>query len=442
MEKNLIDIIAQSGIVGAGGAGFPTHVKVNAKAEYVIINGAECEPLLRVDQQLMAVETRKILEALKLVKEHVGATKAVIALKDHYTAAINSFNQLLGEYEGMSLHILENFYPAGDEQVTVYEVTGRIVPEGGIPLNVGVIVANVETMLNIYNAYYEDKPVTDSYVTFAGEVKNHVTLKLPLGMTVKEALDLAGGVTVDGPYVVINGGPMMGKHVPLDSKITKTTKGLIVLPESHPLIQDVKMDISKMLHVAKTACCHCSLCTEVCPRNLIGHRIAPHKTIRFASYGHLCDGSDTPMIAFLCSECRLCQYACIMNLQPWKVNNVLKGMMAKQGIRNTLNNAPESVHPMREYKRYPITKLIANLGLSKYNVPAPLTELTTEIDHVSIPCGQHIGAPAVPCVNVGDTVTKGDVIAKPAEGKLGACIHASISGTVKAIADGCISIEK
>ena len=251
MEKNLIDIIAQSGIVGAGGAGFPTHVKVNAKAEYVILNGAECEPLLRVDQQLMAVETKKILEGLKLIKETVGADKVVIALKDHYTAAINSFNGLIGEYEGFSLHLLENFYPAGDEQVTVYEVTGRIVPEGGIPLNVGVIVSNVETVLNIYNAYYEDQPVTDSYVTFAGEVKNHVTMKLPLGMTVGEALELAGGVTVDGPYVVINGGPMMGKHVPLDSKITKTTKGLIVLPESHPLIQDVKMDISKMLHIAK-----------------------------------------------------------------------------------------------------------------------------------------------------------------------------------------------
>ena len=186
MEKNLIDIIAQSGIVGAGGAGFPTHVKVNAKAEYVILNGAECEPLLRVDQQLMAVETKKILEGLKLIKETVGADKVVIALKDHYTAAINSFNGLIGEYEGFSLHLLENFYPAGDEQVTVYEVTGRIVPEGGIPLNVGVIVSNVETVLNIYNAYYEDQPVTDSYVTFAGEVKNHVTMKLPLGMTVGE----------------------------------------------------------------------------------------------------------------------------------------------------------------------------------------------------------------------------------------------------------------
>ena len=442
MEKNLIDIIAQSGIVGAGGAGFPTHVKVNAQAEYVIINGAECEPLLRVDQQLMAVETKKILEALKLVMEQVGASKGVIALKGHYHDAINSFNQVIGEYEGISLHLLDNFYPAGDEQITVYDVTGRIVPEGGIPLMVGCIVSNVETMLNIYNAYFEDKPVTDSYVTFAGEVKNHITLKLPLGMTVGEALELAGGVTVDGPFVVINGGPMMGKHVPLDSKITKTTKGLIVLPESHPLIQDVKMEIPKMLHVAKAACCHCSLCTEACPRHTIGHRIAPNKTIRFASYGSLCDGSETPMTAFLCSECRLCQYACPMNLQPWKVNHELKGIMAKQGIRNTLNNAPESAHPMAKYKKYPIKKLIANLGLTKYNVAAPLTELTTEIDHVAIPVGQHIGAPAVPCVNVGDTVAKGDVIAKPAEGKLGACIHASISGTVKAIADGCISIEK
>ena len=164
MEKNLIDIIAKSGIVGAGGAGFPTHVKMNAKAEYVIINGAECEPLLRVDQQLMAVETKKILDALKLCMEAVGADKGVIALKGHYEAAINSFNQLLGEYEGISLHLLPNFYPAGDEQITVYEVTGRIVPEGGIPLQCGVIVSNVETMLNIYNAYFEDKPVTDSYV--------------------------------------------------------------------------------------------------------------------------------------------------------------------------------------------------------------------------------------------------------------------------------------
>lgn len=440
MEKNLLDIIAQSGIVGAGGAGFPTHVKLNAQAEYVIINGAECEPLLRVDQQLMALETKKICDALALVKEAVGAKYAVIALKSHYHAAIDSFNKIIHGYEGMRLHIMGNFYPAGDEQVMVYDVTGRIVPEGGIPLKCGCVVSNVETMLNIYNAYYEDKPVTDSYVTITGEVKNRITVKLPLGITVKEALDLAGGVTVDGDYVVINGGPMMGKHVSPDSRITKTTKGLIVLPVEHQLIQDVKQDVKKMLRQAKTACMHCSLCTEVCPRNAIGHRIEPHKTIRYASYGSMCDAKTSPMIAFLCSECRLCQYACVMNLQPWKVNHELKGMMASQGIRNSLNNAPDKADPYRESKKFPIGKLINKLGLKKYNLPAPLVDLDVDFASVSIPLGQHIGAPAVPCVNVGDSVTKGDVIAKPAEGKLGACIHASISGTVKEIANNMVTI--
>lgn len=440
MEKNLLDIIAQSGIVGAGGAGFPTHVKLNAQAEYVIVNGAECEPLLRVDQQLMALESKKLCDALDLVKKAVGAKYAVIALKSHYHDAIDSLNKVVPGYEGMRLHLMGNFYPAGDEQVMVYDVTGRIVPEGGIPLKCGVIVSNVETLLNIYDAYYEDKPVTDSYVTLTGEVRNRITVKLPLGITVKEALDLAGGVTVDGDFVVINGGPMMGKHVSLDSRITKTTKGLIVLAADHPLIQDVKLETPKMLRQAKTACMHCSLCTEVCPRNALGHRIAPHKTIRYASYGSMCDAKTSPMIAFLCSECRLCQYACVMNLQPWKVNHELKGIMASQGIRNSLFNAPDKVDPNREWKKFPIGKLINKLGLKKYNLPAPLVDCKVDFTNVTIPLGQHIGAPAVPCVNVGDSVAKGDVIAKPAEGKLGACIHASISGTVKEIANNAITI--
>jgi len=440
MEKNLNDIIAAAGIVGAGGAGFPTHVKMNAKAEYVIINGAECEPLLRVDQQLMAVESKKILDALALVKEHVGAKYGVVALKGKYHDAIDNFNKIIGGYEGLSLHILDNFYPAGDEQITVYEVTKRIVPEGGIPLKCGVIVSNVETMLNIYNAYYEDKPVTDSYVTITGEVKNKITVKLPIGITVKEAINLAGGVTTDGDYVIINGGPMMGKHVSPDSKITKTTKGLIVLPANHKLIQDVKKDVSNMLREAKTACMHCSLCTEVCPRNLIGHSIAPNKTIRFASYGSMCDDKTSPMIAFLCSECRLCQYACVMDLQPWKINHQLKGIMAQKGIKNTLSNAPDRVHPAREYRKYPVTKLVRQLGLTKYDVKAPLQEVKIDFKSVTIPLGQHIGAPAVPCVKVGDSVKRGDVIAKPAEGKLGSSIHASISGVIREIENGNITI--
>ena len=235
MEKDLISLVKDAGIVGAGGAGFPTHVKLNAKAEYVIVNGAECEPLLRVDQQLMAMESRKILEGLKLIKEHVGAKYAVIALKEKYKKAIKSFEDIIGEYEGISLHKLQNFYPAGDEQIIVYEVTGRIVPEGGIPLNVGAIVSNVETIVNIYDAYYNNTPVTEKYVTVTGAVKSPKTLKLPIGLSIEEAINLAGGSYLED-YVVINGGPMMGKITDIKNPITKTTKGLIVLPSDHSLV--------------------------------------------------------------------------------------------------------------------------------------------------------------------------------------------------------------
>ncbi|WP_330586763.1 SLBB domain-containing protein [Aminipila terrae] len=193
MEKSLTALAEQAGIVGAGGAGFPSHVKYNAKAEYVIVNGAECEPLLRVDQQLMAKEAEKLLAALQLIVNHVGAREGVIALKRKYHDAEAALRALLKNYPKLKLYFLDNFYPAGDEQVVVYEVTGRIVPEGGIPLNVGVIVTNVETAINVYEACVNGQNVTDKYLTVTGEVVNRITVKVPLGITVKEAIDLAGG---------------------------------------------------------------------------------------------------------------------------------------------------------------------------------------------------------------------------------------------------------
>lgn len=432
MEKDLLSLIKKAGIVGAGGAGFPTHAKLNAKAEYVIINGAECEPLLRVDQQLMALHTKEILDALNLVVEHVGATHGVVALKSKYKEAISSVKSIIGNYDKLQLHELENFYPAGDEQVLVYEVTGRIVPEGGIPLNVGAIVSNVETMLNIYNAYYYEKPVTDKYVTVTGEVNNTKTFKLPIGMTVREAIDLAGGTNLSD-FVVINGGPMMGRIVDIDSTITKTTKGLIVLPKDHSLVKDLQKDVGVMLKDAKTSCMHCSHCSEVCPRGLIGHAIQPHKMMRIASYGSLCDNTISTVNAYLCCGCRLCEYACIMNLQPWKLNNLLKQTMKQNNIKNTCNNKPEKAHPFREFKRYPVSKLIRQLGLAQFDKKSPLEDKIVPEDKVTILMSQHIGKPCEAVVNVGDTVEKGDLIGVVDDNSLGSNIHASISGVVKEV---------
>ncbi|QIB69170.1 electron transport complex protein RnfC [Aminipila butyrica] len=432
MEKSLTASVEQAGIVGAGGAGFPSHVKYNAKAEYVIINGAECEPLLRVDQQLMAQEAEKLLGGLQLIVDHVGAAEGIVALKAKYHDAEDALKAQLHKYPKLRLYLLGNFYPAGDEQVVVYEVTRRIVPEGGIPLNVGVIVTNVETVLNTYDACVSQQNVTDKYITVTGAVAKPITAQVPLGITVREALELAGGVTVKD-YVIVNGGPMMGKTISPEDVITKTVKGLIVLPAGHPLINSLTKGVSHMMREAKTACMHCSLCTEVCPRNLLGHRLEPHKLIRIPSYGKICDGQSSAINAFLCCECRLCEYACIQDLQPWKMNSTLKKELGKAGIKNTLHNQPEKAAAFREYKKFPVAKLVTKLGLSSYDQPAPMVALDKEFKNVFLPLRQHVGAPAESVVKEGDSVDRGQLLAKISEGKLGSNIHASISGTVTAV---------
>ena len=191
MQENLLGLVEQAGVVGAGGAGFPTHVKLKAQADTVIINGAECEPLLRVDQQLMALRAGDLLDALDLLVEQVGASQGVVALKEHYHAAVEALERELSRHPRLRIHRMGAFYPAGDEQVIVYEVTGRVVPEGGIPLNVGVVVSNVETALNVLAAVRHQAPVIEKYVTLTGAVRTPKTVKVPLGITVAEALALA-----------------------------------------------------------------------------------------------------------------------------------------------------------------------------------------------------------------------------------------------------------
>ena len=186
----------------------------------------------------------------------------------------------------------------------------------------------------------------------------------------------------------------------------------------------------------------CSLCSEVCPRGLLGHLIQPHKMMRLAAYGALCDPEYTPMNAFLCCGCRLCEYACVMGLQPWKLNGMLKGEMGKKGVRNALHNQPEAAAPFRQYKRYPVHKLIHQLGLDGYDVPAPMEDSSHDYQMVTLPLSQGVGAPAQPVVCAGDRVEKGALIAAAPEGKLGANLHASIAGTVTAVTEREITIQQ
>jgi Na+-translocating ferredoxin:NAD+ oxidoreductase RnfC subunit len=430
MRDEIVAAVKAAGVVGAGGAGFPTHVKINASVESVIVNGAECEPLLRAHQHIMAAESSKLVLGLKTVMLATGAKQGFIGLKRKYEEAANNLQaaiKQMGEQE-IKLFFLPDIYPAGDEQVLVHEVTGRIVPEGGIPLHVGVVVVNVETLINIANAL-EGKPVTDKYVTVGGAVAHPITIKVPIGMKVQELIALAGGSLVN-PYAVIDGGPMMGKLISQDAPVTKTTGGILVLPMDHSLITQKNTTWQMIANRAKAVCCNCLACTDVCPRHLLGHSLEPHRIMQAIGKGQVGESAIFSR-ALLCSECGACDtFGCSMGLSPRRVNAELKKQLGKAGIKNPHNNKPQQVLSTRVNRLIPTKRLTARLGISQYDVKAPLSTKELVVQEVILPLAQHIGAPAKALVKVGDKVTKGDLIGAIPEGAMGANLHASISGEI------------
>ncbi|MDR2484697.1 MAG: SLBB domain-containing protein [Treponema sp.] len=437
----LINKIQAAGVVGAGGAGFPTAVKLRGTPEYLIVNGVECEPLIQVDQRLTARYAPLLLETLDYLAERLGARQGIFALKEKYTKALEALNQGISGYPRLCIKTLPNAYPMGDEQVLVYETIGRIVPEGGIPLKVGAMVVNVESLFNIRLAL-KGIPVTEKHITVTGAVRSPKTFKVPLGIPMRSLIEAAGGATVTDP-VLIDGGPMMGKvQRNLDAPVIKTSKAIIVLNRDHPLIVSKEKSMERMMKLAQSACCHCMLCSELCPRQLLGHKLFPDKLMRLASYCSTCEKDAAATAAYLCCECRLCEYACIMQLQPWKLNRELKAGLGKAGIPNPHRNAPEKARQFRDYRRYPMEKLVRQLGLSGfYHREAPFAEFPENIKNVTLPFRQHTGVPAVPIVAAGGLVHKGDAVAVPPGDALGACIHASIDGIIRTVDESAVVIE-
>lgn len=435
---DLIKIVREAGVVGAGGAGFPTHVKLNAKADFFILNGAECEPLLRVDQQLINTYAPEIVNGIKYVMNTVGVSKAFIAIKGKHKEAIEKVTSCIDD-DRIKIFLLEDFYPAGDEHVLVYEVLNRVVPETGIPLKVGCIVMNTETILNINNSLL-NIPVIDTYLTITGNVPNPMTVKMPIGAIVGDVLKHCG-VTDTSGMKVIDGGPMMGNVLEsFDNPITKTTKGLIVLDEEHNVIKRKNMPLDRARRIARVACEQCRMCTDLCPRYLLGHNMQPHKMMRKVSYNY--ENLENAEIAFLCCECNLCElYACPVNITPKSINVLYKELLREKGMKYTPEQTEFFPRATRDYRKVPIKRLIQKLGLMHYDRPAPLTETTFEPDMVRIPLHQHSGAPALPVVKLGQMVERGELIGEIPENALGARIHASISGKITMI-DKYITIER
>lgn len=420
--------VKEAGVVGAGGAGFPTYVKLDCQAKVVIINGAECEPLLRVDQQLMVRFPEAVVAGLKLACEATGAPEGVIALKAKYHDAIDALEPYVKAQQGISLKLLKNVYPAGDEQYIVREVTGKTVPEAGLPIHVGAVVINVETALNIQGAM-EGQPVMDKYVTVTGAVKYPATFQVPLGTSLRTLLTMVGGVTL-AEYAVVDGGPMMGRLC--DSKtanVTKTSKGYIILPVDHPVILSKLKTADRSLKDAKDLCCQCNLCTDVCPRYLQGHKLRPSHMMRLAAYGTAGPDSSA-MEALLCCECVLCEQACLFGLQPWKVNIALKKKLRELGASYPNPNQDPEPHPYRDVRGFPVPRLTARLDLGRFEAEAGFSDDKPRHETVSLNAKQNVGSTGKLQVEAGNLVMKGQMIYAMPENGIGVPLHSGVTGLV------------
>ena len=428
----LKNIARNNGIVGAGGAGFPAYAKMTDKADTVILNCVECEPLLKLHRQLLATHTEEIIQMLDEVRESFGAKEAVIGIKSEYVTTIKAVEEVLGDFPKVRICALKPAYPMGDEVVLIYEATGRVIQPGGLPIDENVVVYNVETMYNLYRAVHLDIPVTNKLVSIVGEIDHPLTVRVPLGTTVKEAIALAGKVTVEDPAYVM-GGPMMGRLGTENTVITKTTNAMIILPKDHHVVvrMDKNLEIEKKR--ASSSCCQCRTCTDMCSRHALGHPIEPHKVMRAVANHDTSDMSVFVNTAY-CSGCGICEkYACPQGLSPKSIIQAFKGGLRAAGIKvEKVDPAP--VLEDRELRKLPVHRLAARLDLTKYDKPAPFEDTTPTTKLVKIPMSQHIGAPATPIVSVGDTVKKGQLIGEPKDG-LSVAIHCSIDGVVQKVSD-------
>ena len=436
---SLIEKVRLAGVVGAGGGGFPAHVKLSAKADTVIANGAECEPLMHKDAAVMETMAADVVRGMELCMVATGAADGIIGIKAKKKGAVKAITAAC-EGTKVRVHLLGDFYPAGDEYDLVYSVTGRLIPPGGIPINVGVVVTNVETLVNIARAA-DGKPVTHKTLTIAGAVRNPITITVPIGVTFRDCIEAAGGATTSDPVLCL-GGLMMGETTTdLDRLVTKTSTGVVVLPRDHQLIERKLKPQTTKAKIGKSACDQCRYCTELCPRFLLGYQVEPHQVMRslvFTGTG----AERWNEWASLCCSCGLCTlYSCPEQLYPKEACDDSKAALRKTDYKWS-GKMDIKAHPMRDGRHVPIKSLVKKLHVGEYDVPAPMTHLDLLVKQITLPLKQSAGAPCLPVVKVGDSVKAGQPIAEPAPKALGAIIHSPFAATVSAVTSDRITLTK
>lgn len=296
-KEEIRQIIKDAGIVGMGGAGFPTNVKVTPKNEedidYVIVNGAECEPYLTSDYRLMLEKPEEIVQGLRIVVSLFNKAKGVIAIEDNKPEAIAKLQYLVQDDPNLEVRVLKTKYPQGAERQIIYVVTGRRINSKKLPADAGCIVDNVQTVIAIYNAVCRNTPSMSRVVTLTGDaMAKPQNYEVKFGMSHAELLEGAGGLVEGGAEKLISGGPMMGMAMyDLNTPITKTSSSILAMSSD---------EVAKW---EPTNCIRCGRCATVCPSHLV-----PQMMVQAAARGDL--DYFQKINGMECYECGTCTYVC------------------------------------------------------------------------------------------------------------------------------------
>ena len=316
-KDSFVNAVKESGMVGLGGAGFPTYVKFNVKdlsqVEEIVINCAECEPYITADTRTMIDGIQFVKEGVVLLKKYLGAKKIIFGIEDNKPEAIKSLKRL--EDDVVEVQVLPAIYPQGGEKVLIFNTTKKVVPEGKLPLDVGVIIINVTTLAKIAEYIKTGMPLVSKTVTVDGSpVKNPMNVIVPIGTRIKDVFEFCGGFK-EQPVKVIYGGPMMGQAIPsLDLPIIKSTNAIVAFNKKEARIP------------AGTECIKCGRCMNHCPLNL--------NPVGYAKAVQLDDPEELIRLKVnLCMECGVCSFVC-----PAKRPLVQNNRLGKGIVREYLNN--------------------------------------------------------------------------------------------------------
>ena len=318
-REELIEAVKNAGIVGLGGAGFPTHFKLNADPEridYLIINGAECEPYVTSDTLTMVERADDMAVALEAVKTHLGIKNIIIGIENNKKKAIESMKRLMADVSKgctAEVKILPSVYPQGGEKVLIYHTTGRVVPVGKLPIDVGCVVINCTTLAAIGAYLKTGMPLVEKCVTVdGGSVKSPANVWVPIGTSMAEVFAFCGGLETEFPKKVVYGGPMMGITVPdTSAPILKNTNAILALTDKEAKLPKT------------TACIRCGSCTNTCPFGINPAAIARAYQKRDAA-------ALEELALTACMECGCCSFVCPANRPLAQTNKLAKAFLKEE----------------------------------------------------------------------------------------------------------------